>query len=88
MNDDPLSNFITILQDKTSQLDSNAREMQDYIQLFESLKMKLNDSNRTDLEADLLVNLQKVTKVSTTFAATLEKFQVILNYLQPIPHTR
>ena len=50
--------------------------------------MKLNDSNRTDLEADLLVNLQKVTKVSTTFAATLEKFQVILNYLQPIPHTR
>lgn len=42
MNEDPIENYISLLQDKTGNLDSNVREMQDYLRLFNSLEVSVS----------------------------------------------
>lgn len=55
MDDDPLDEYITLLQNKTMIVDSYSRELQSYTSLFKSLKVELSEDQFKEVEKLMLI---------------------------------
>ena len=75
MEENPLDDYINLLQNKTMIVDSYSRELQTYVSLFKSLKVELSAAQFAEVEKLMVVAADSCDELDL-------KIQNIVKYLQ------